>query len=183
VACYFPPIKTRAIKKPLFPPPNPTGTRREIMPFLPVVSPVYGVVSRISRNTITVYISKDDKHTVYSPISGKITNIASYDGSWYRKVFTANVNKTSRVTVYLQNDNIKDRQVSFWLEVGKPKYITNRIRMDFEKGSKVSKGLAIGEIILGSLSRMRFGGLEHKNMVDVGDVVIGGETVLAQVRC
>ena len=153
-----------------------------------VVSPVNGVISEITENTITIYISPEDDHTVKSPISGKIVEIKHQNGAWNRRVFSAYEKKLARVTVYIKKINSNQPPLSFWLEVGEgdpslgePVYITNRLRITPKEGDDVSQGQSIGEIILGSLSRVRLKGIKHTIRIKKHERVIGGDTPLADI--
>lgn len=147
-----------------------------------VVSPVYGVVSDIGDDSITIYIARNDDHRVFAPTSGTVTQIESFQGSWTRNIFQASVHKTARTTITIQNQHY-DLPVSFWLEVGKPKYITDRIRIDKGKtvGEMLTQGEQMGEILLGSLAEVHFNGLRHKTLVQRGTKLLGGKSAIAKL--
>ena len=145
--------------------------------YITVVSPVNGVISDVdSRNgLIQIYISPTDNHTIYAPMTGRITNITHENGSWTKQVFQAYEEKTARVTIEI------DGIMEFWLEVGKPTYITDRIRITKNVGDSIVQGEIIGEILLGSLSEVHLLNRQFSvpNNVYVTKRVQGGVTVLA----
>lgn len=137
-----------------------------------IVSPTFGVVTSIKNNKITIYIGIEDNHDIYAPISGKISKIKFSEGEFKRKIFQTYVNKIGRASITI-ND------IKFWIEVGKPKYVTDRVLLEKELDDKVKQGERIGEILLGSLSEVH---LPENTIIKVkeGDVLIGGETVVAE---
>ena len=150
------------------------------MKIIYIVSPVNGIVTDIGPDTITINIRPNDKHHVYGPLDGLFVDISSQQGSWYRHVFHANVNKIARTTISIKNIQL-NAIISFWLEVGKPKYITDRIRLDRNVGDIIHRGELIGEIILGSLAEVHFNGLPHQTYVTRGSILVGGRTVVAYI--
>ena len=154
---------------------------------IPILSPVHGVISNINinigKNTITIYISPEDNHTIYAPLDGKLIKIKNEQGSWKRQIFQAYENKIARTILYIKNNKLKE-PLSFYLEVGKPKYITDRIRLKdhIKVNRELVEGEEIGEIILGSLSEVHFGNLKYSNNINVHDKVIGGKTIIAYVE-
>lgn len=51
-----------------------------------VVSPVTGTISNIKGGRIRIFLSDVDDHTIYSPVTGKITKVKLENGRWKRKV-------------------------------------------------------------------------------------------------
>lgn len=145
-----------------------------------VVSPVYGTISNISDNSITIYISPNDNHNIFAPIDGTISEIDIVQGYWKRRVFHAYEDKIGRTIIYISNICLPE-DISFWLEVGKPMYITDRIQLNKDIDDYVKKGELIGEIILGSLCEIHFHNLNHQNKIRIGDKVIGGNTILTRL--
>ena len=144
---------------------------------IPIVSQVNGIITKIGEDhgKIRIYISPEDNHVIYAPMTGTITNITSKNGKWNREIFKANFQvKYARVTVEI------DEMIDFWIEVGKPKYITDRIRVTKKIGDKINVGENIGEIILGSLSEIHLlkGDFIVSKNVFLNNQVKGGETVL-----
>lgn len=142
-----------------------------------VRSPTSGVVDAINaaKGTITIYISPQDNHDVFAPVSGIVQDIVTENGLWHRPMFTVPSQvKTGRVRVVL------NQGVEFWLEVGKPTYITNRVQLNIDKGSHVYAGERIGEIVLGSLSEVHLP-VSSEILVKPGMPVVGGETAIAKL--
>lgn len=131
-----------------------------------IVSPVYGEITSITNNSIEIYISSSDNHNIFAPISGKITNINLDKGFWKREIQTKYFKtieyKTGRLTVYIGD-------VYFWVEVGKPKYITDTIRFDYNINDDIIQGQNIGEIIIGSLAKIYF----PPDKIKFNDIYIG----------
>jgi hypothetical protein len=148
------------------------------MKIISIIAPVNGIVTDIGDDTITIYIRRTDDHNIYSPTSGTLTNIYNYQGSWYRHIFQADVNKIARTTISIKNPYL-NKPISFWLEVGKPKYITDRIRLNKNIGNDLYSGENIGEIILGSLAEIHFNGIQHYKTVTKNSILIGGRTLIA----
>ncbi len=150
------------------------------MKILGIISPVYGTISDIGPDTITIAIKRQDIHTVYAPISGILVDISDYHGSWKRQIFQAQVNKLARTILSIRNPLI-GTYITFWLEVGKPKYVTDRIQIDKNINDKVKQGEQMGKIILGSVAEVHFNHMYHYNLVKVGSIVEGGKTIISYI--
>ena len=148
--------------------------------YIEVLSPVNGTISNITENSIQIYIEPIGNHQIYAPISGTVSNISNVEGSWTRNIFQTNVNKTGRTEIDITNPIIKN-PVSLWLEVGKPKYIVDKIRINITKNDEVKIGELVGEILLGSLAELHFDNLETIKVVDIGSKVIGHKTIIAHI--
>lgn len=147
-----------------------------------VVSPTYGVVESLWDNGVTVYIdpnlaelgipSSKGNHDVFVPLSGKVDKVEWFHGSWNRKVFQADVEKIAQVRFTVEG-------LTTWLEVGHPKYITDRIRLDLnpQGGDEVKQGSRCGEIILGSMSGVYTSDLWFSTVL-FEQKVEGGKTVI-----
>ena len=173
-----------------------------------IVAPTYGFVTEVTTTKITVYIPRKANHNVFAPAGGWITSIEAFQGDWLRPIFQSWVKKTGRVIIgmatpitppFSSSDADADEipptttQISelndpwmfteFWLEVGKPKYVTDRVRLDIDTDDRVEAGDKIGEILLGSLSEIHFSDqFVIEPAVQPGDWVVGGETIVATVR-
>ena len=146
-----------------------------------IISPTYGIITKIQDNIIHIYIrgyndEKEDNHDIFSPISGNI-----------KKNFEEI--KLKRKGEYINNDilyifdenkkgrlNIKIKNIKFSIEVGKG-YITNSIRLSNK--TKFKKGQKIGEIIIGSYCFIKIP-KNFKLKVKLNDEIIGGKTILAK---
>jgi hypothetical protein len=142
-----------------------------------IISPVNGQIISMDSRKITIYISVNDNHQIYAPLGGEITYMSITNGSWKRKYYTTVFNKTGHLTVEINNI------VSFWVEVGKPKYVTDTIRVDYEMGDTVEQGKVIGEIIIGSLAQIAIppDGKILKGIKE-GTKLVGGETALYTIK-
>lgn len=149
---------------------------------IPIFSPVNGVTSNISKDSITIYIGTKDKHTIYAPIEGTISNINMTEGTWERvidaNIFQITETKTKRVSISISNPNIS-KQINLWLEVGKP---TDQIKISKSLSDNINYGDIIGEILFGSLVKIHLNGLNNFKVVDDGTDVIGGKTIIAYVE-
>ena len=130
---------------------------------------------------IQILIDVEDPHEVYAPIDGYIKDIQFIEGKFHEKVFEVEVLKTGKAIISLEGDV----EMHFTLEVGKPRYVTNRIRIDKKIGDYVRQGELIGEILLGSLAYVYFPppsesmGITYRNFDD-NPYLVGGKTVIAQ---
>jgi hypothetical protein len=150
------------------------------MKSISIVSPVNGIVTDIDNDTITIYIRPADNHDIYSPIDGILVDILNYQGSWHRHIFYADVNKNARTTISIKNQYL-NKPISFWLEVGRPKYITDRISLNKNINDNIYQGENIGEIVLGSLAEVHFNSIKHYKTIAKGSILIGGQTLIAYV--
>jgi hypothetical protein len=141
-----------------------------------IVSPVNGEIVEISNNSVLIHIRPEDNHFIYSPITRKITNITMENGFWTRKVFQTVEYKTGRLTIY-QND------IYFSIEVGKLKYVTDRIRFNYNIGDEIQQGEVIGEILIGSLAKIYLPPqyVLNKDII-VNKKLKGGITELAKLK-
>jgi hypothetical protein len=148
-----------------------------------IVSPVSGRISKVGADSIRIYISPNDDHRVFAPIGGRVARVDVHQGRWKRKVFEANVDKIAQTRIFIKDSSLS-QHVSFWLEVGYPKYITNRVRIDHggKVGDVLEQGEQMGEIVLGSLAEVQFNGLSHVNVFQVGAKVTGGETIISYIN-
>ncbi len=138
-----------------------------------VVSHVNGKIISIDKTKIVIYISPSDNHEIYSPISGKITYVSITNGNWVRQYYKTIYPKTGHLSIEM------DDKISFWIEVGKPKYITDTIRFDYDKDDVVKQGQIIGEIIIGSLAQMNLPpNVKLEPNIKINSIVEGGKTVL-----
>lgn len=142
-----------------------------------IVSPTSGMITRVHRGDIRIFLSAEDDHTIYAPMTGRITSLRLEEGRWNRKVFQAFKSKNGRLHVTIDN------QVTFWIEVGLPRYaITDKIRFDYDVGDVVTAGNPVGEILFGSLSEIQIPLREFSlvsNIVKPKMALIGGQTPLA----
>jgi len=141
-----------------------------------IVSATYGQVSEIKENSIVVYIDVKDIHKIYAPITSKIIGLDFVNGLFKRKVFKSIYMKTGRAIITLKGII----EIKFYLEVGKPKYITDRVLIENSIGDNILQGQIIGEILLGSLSEIFFPkNIPLKILINEGDYIEGGKTILA----
>jgi phosphatidylserine decarboxylase len=140
-----------------------------------ILSPTYGKVIGIDdiRKIITVYISKDDIHNIYAPNSGTITDVTKFQSEIKRMVFKMEETKIGRVRIQV------NKSIDFWVEVGYPTYIHNRVLLRKHKGDKIKSGEVIGEIVLGSLSEVHLP-REATILVVLNECLIGGRSIIAK---
>lgn len=154
------------------------------MRIIKILSPVSGIISSIDEDTITIYIRPKDDYSFFAPIDGKLINIKYYKGSWKKNIFNAQVNKITRmeiiarIKILIKNEYL-DKPLSFWIEVGKPVYITDIIRLNKKINDKLIQGEKMGEIWLESLVLLHFNGIKHHNIIKYFSRVIGGKTILS----
>jgi len=142
-----------------------------------IVAPTFGTIVNISRNDdemvsdkntkMTIYIAPTDNHKVFAPLDGKIIMIKTVKGSFVVKTFKSKEEHTGRIYLYLEN-------VVLALEVGKPQYITDTVKLDVAKGDYVLKGKEIGEIIIGSTAYIFYNSNEYKPIASKNQKIIGG---------
>ncbi len=68
--------------------------------------------------------------------------------------------------------------MSFWIEVGKPKYAADKVQITKKIDDGVLHSERIGEILLGSLVEVHFAGMPTLMTIDQSTKVIGGQTVI-----
>ena len=161
-----------------------------------VVSPTDGVVESFEQNGLNIYPVRDrdpfgspqDRHDIYAPVSGKIDKIESFQGSWKRRVFEADVEKIAPVgdrSPFGLSFSIQG--ITTWIEPLRgdpselgPKYITDRVRLVPKEGDEVKQGEKCGEIIIGSLSgiiasqdKLWFTTVIHKQELSGGKSIVG----------
>lgn len=142
-----------------------------------VVAPVNGVVKYIDEDRITIYISPSDDHKIFSPIDGKITYISITNGYWERHYYKTIYSKTGHLSIHINN------QIKFWVEVGKPKYITDTIRVDVSENDIVKQSQILGEILIGSLAEISLPpNCKIKNNIKEGSKIEGGKTILFNIN-
>ena len=168
------------------------GVRREES----VVSPTYGTIVGIGNNTdliannrdsrVTIYIAKEDDHLVFAPVSGKIHHVFTVNGKFSPEtnLFVANPNLPYEMhtgRIYLE---WADRRITMALEVGKPKYVTDRVKMSVNFGYEVESGRKIGEILIGSTSYVYYNSYDYRipESVSLGTVVVGGMTAILEKK-
>lgn len=129
------------------------------------VSPVTGIVDDVgdASSTVRFVIRTTDDNEVRAPVPGVV-----------KRVFRGEIlpsPKTERVAFEIGD-------VEFALEVGKPKYVTDTIRVDAKVGDRVERGQVVAEILIGSRAKMSVGGAFgwHDVVVERGDAVVAGVT-------
>lgn len=155
-----------------------------------ILSPVNGKIRKVEKGSpryITIYIPVEANHDVHAPVTGTIESMDREKGSIRRSsatvsTFQAESGEIGRLTIGILTPD--GTHVSFFLEVGKPVYVTDRIRINRGLGDKVKSGEVIGEIILGSLARVYLPpGSALVPFLAKGDQVVAGQTVLAIYSC
>ncbi len=144
-----------------------------------ILSPVSGVVREISTTNketkIGVYIrgpfdKVQDDHTIYSPIRGKI-NFKPFEGKFEEESFFSQTNKIGYIKFEIG-------KIRFNIYVGKG-YVTDQIDVSIKDGNNVKQGQKLGEIVVHPLNSYAHIFLEWEKVnVKMGDVLIGGKTVL-----
>lgn len=155
-----------------------------------ILSPVWGQVSApITGLAVQIYIPVKEIHTVHAPISGVVAAINAEEGMLTtehgRTVFEVPEPKVGKAWIRV-DDVEKDLSVAFWLEVGKPQYVTNKVRLDVKTGDRVTAGQEIGEIILGSLAMVHLPSgsvplVSYDPIAHKGTALAGGITPIAYV--
>lgn len=133
-----------------------------------ILSPTSGIVERVEAKSVYIYIAPEDDHGIYAPIAGKLSYNYEEGTFFPPKFFTIKEPKTGRLFMTIQN-------VSFYVEVGKPQYITNTVRI--EKEGIVAAGEKVGEILIGSRSWIN-APEGYRVVVEEGLQVVGGRSVL-----
>lgn len=143
-----------------------------------IVSPVNGIIESVTEQgniiSIRTYIPATSNHNIFSPKDGVIIDVKKFNGEWTRQIFKAFETKIARLTLVIDD-------IDFWIEVGKPFYITNRIKILKNKGDQVKQGENIGEILLGSLTEIHLDKNKFiiPHSIKEKTIVKGGKSILA----
>lgn len=139
-----------------------------------LLSPVYGLIQHIAPKIICFNIRPHDMHSVHAPFDARIVSITPFV-----RAYRAPKGEIGRVYITFQSIQEPDFYAVLMLEVGKPLYITDRIRIDVIPQQQVSAGQVIGEILLGSFACLYFPtSIVLHPRVDVGNYQRGGITRL-----
>ena len=111
-----------------------------------VLAPTHGTVEHVTPRSLDIYIAPEDEHGVFAPISGHLLRVESERGEFMGTQFQVPYHKTERVVLTFQGSI----NVTLWIEVGKPQYITDNVRFSVGAGTYVRAGDHIGDILLGS---------------------------------
>jgi len=141
-----------------------------------ILSPVYGKVVKIKGLFIQIYISQNDNHDIFSPIYGKINQIYFKNGIFKDDTFHSEYDHTGRLFIKMENiyGNLK-----FIIEVGKPQYITDTIKVSVSENDFLESGQKIGQIIIGSTAYIILPP-NSKNYLKLNDKLKGGKTIVAK---
>lgn len=160
-----------------------------------IKSPTYGTVEKVNPKSVLIYIAVEDPHGVYAPISGKIKSLKSEDGiflspppfwktDWTKQtgisdasnlsLFTVEPPKTERLWIEIESKTIS---VSFYVEVGRPQYITNNVSLYVKVGDNVQTGDHLGDILIGSRAKI-YTPKSWKIVVKLGQKLEGGKTTV-----
>lgn len=144
------------------------------------VSPVSGIVDGVdgASSTVRFVIRTTDDHEVRAPVPGVVKRVDGEGGVFRGELWTVPSPKTERIIFEIGD-------VEFALEVGKPKYVTDTIRVDAKVGDRVERGQVVAEILIGSRAEMSVDGAFgwHDVVVERGDAVVAGVTpVFRQVQ-
>ena len=149
-----------------------------------LVAPTSGVVEEVSPEIegpgglVAIYIAPEDDHTIYAPLGGIVRRIWSERGRFVAEaltvVYEAPVTKTEQLHFEIGDD---ETLIKFYVEVGKPHYVTDSVALLVEPGWRVDMGQPIGEILLGSRAVIYVPNAQALR-VQIGDRLIGGTTVL-----
>jgi len=144
------------------------------------VVPTFGRVVKIEKNTITTLIDIRDNHLVFSPVDGKLRDLAFLNGVFKHKIFESVITKKGRAIIQIFDINNMDYFI--FLEVGEG-YVTNRVRIDIEINQEIERSDIIGEILLGSLSEIRLPSYKSlRILVNENEKVVGGVTPIAFIE-
>lgn len=150
---------------------------------------VHGEIESVEEDgrqySVGIYISPQDNHTIYAPVDGKIAYIEpnKYQvPQWEGDIFRARPNAVESLTVMIG-------PITFSVEVGKPVYITDRIKFWKNQGEFVNKGEEIGFIVLGSRGKITVNKVYNGRRVRFtpdsnrrGNRVVGGGTILGRIE-
>lgn len=138
-----------------------------------IVSPVSGFVDRVDEfGNVLFVIRTTDDHEVRAPVSGEVTRIEGEGGVFEGDRWTVQAPKTERLTFEIGG-------IEFKLEVGKPRYVTDTVRVDAKVGDVVERGHLVAEILLGSRAELVAPSDPYfEVLVRPGDSVRAGETAV-----
>lgn len=185
-----------------------------------VYSPVYGFIDKILLTNhsnyykIYIYITSQSDHRIFVPIDGALFPPTIKNGFIIedpihshekKQSFRQNINTqhTAEITwsIIHRNHSNADSRIYFTIQIGKPKFITDKIRIDKVAYDKIECKAKerLGEILLGSRAiiylptkyyrltentiklekNISIYDLENMRYQNKKDDLIGGETVLA----
>jgi len=147
-----------------------------------ILSPVHGQVELIEDKNISIYIAQTDNHDILAPVSGiiEITNVEL--GKLFLKDNKAVIfeeEKIFQIPGHNARITFKINGISFYVEVGKPDYITDKVRLYFHNKDFVRQGAKIGEILIGSRAKVMLNDTDYKVIVNLRDKLVAGHTILA----
>ena len=156
-----------------------------------IVSPVFGSVSKITGdeknkvNVIEIYIKSSQDHTIYSPISGRITRNVLEEGCFERKQFSKLLKHTQKSTWSISNVS-QGIHVDLFVEFGIPNsmYSKDSIKLDKSQNDFVSQGTILGKIFSGSTCVIKIPmkmilNVDYSHDFDIGTELEGKKTIIA----
>jgi phosphatidylserine decarboxylase len=151
-----------------------------------LVSPAHGLVDVVDETSdlefmggpcqrISIFLSVFDVHVQYAPAAGKVVWSRHQPGRFLSAVGTDSANHNENQIIGLQLSEAPDERVAVKQIAG---FIARRIRTWVMEGEAVSRGGRLGLIQFGSRCELYLP-LSAQLMVQPGDRVVGGETVVA----
>lgn len=125
-----------------------------------IYSPVFGFVDKISVTEkfyiIYIYITRKSNHKIYIPVTGTLQIYNIKNGIIKDPIFSSSeqlfkqsidTRHTAEITWSINNN---DETIYFTIQVGKPKFITDSIKIYNKKTNFWYERELLGEILLGS---------------------------------
>ncbi|MCU0226832.1 MAG: phosphatidylserine decarboxylase [Bryobacterales bacterium] len=144
-----------------------------------IVSPADGAVSLVrpmsdTQTRVSIFLSVFDVHVNRAPVAGVITAVDYSKGKFQNAIKPEASDENERNRVAIRTDN--SATVIFSQIAG---LLARRIVFHPKVGDRVEKGQRVGMIKFGSRTDIILGA-EWQILVQPGDVVMGGSTILAK---
>jgi|Deesub1362A_J573_1020465.scaffolds.fasta_scaffold00052_38 phosphatidylserine decarboxylase len=140
-----------------------------------LLSPADGKVIDVKKNSVSIFMSLFDAHTVRSPCKGKVVEIKKIKGGHLPAFLKRTDERNERVIIFLEHEG--DRVV-LNLVSG---MLARTVLCDVEKGKVVEQGEKVGTIVLGSRVDVEFSDIWTAT-ISKGQKVKSGLSVIARKK-
>lgn len=116
-----------------------------------------GVVAGLDR-VMTINIHANSDHDIFSPLNGEISSFFLKNGIFKKDEFDSQNPHNGRLYITIKPNQTHqiNQRIVVCLEIGKPEYNTNRIKINVTTYQSVQKGQQIGEILIGSTAYLYY---------------------------
>lgn len=126
---------------------------------------------------ISIFMSPFDVHVNRSPIEGRVVSIKHTPGKYFAAFDLKNSLMNEKNEIIMENRKIGKVKV---IQIAG--FLARRIICTVSRGEKVNKGQRVGGILLGSQVSLILPARKIKLIVRAGQRVIGGETIIANLK-